>query len=164
MSYFPIAMASVPPQRPTSLARSMEDRKLNGEMTLQEALVCTGGMKPMCVDRPTIVHKAIGCVVVGDLPAKDEIVDIAKKRLQFLEVLIDWEGDLDLKELETLFFQQLYQDLPEPIKPKGAYIVPYTTQLELLEKGNRKWDIIKHIHFRPQFYYHGHGRGKTAGN
>ena len=54
---------------------------------------------------------------------------------------------MDLKELKTLFFQQRYQDLPESIKPTGANIVPYAMQLVLLEKGNKKWDIIKHIRF-----------------
>ena len=89
ISYLPIAMASIPPQRPISSAQSMDDKNLDGEMTFQEAFVCTDGMKLMCVDRPIIVHKPIGCVVVGDLPATDEIVDSIKKRLQFLEVLID---------------------------------------------------------------------------
>ncbi|CAE7615960.1 unnamed protein product [Symbiodinium sp. CCMP2592] len=140
-------MASLPPQRSVSLAQSMNEATLDGTTTWEEAIGITDGMKIMTLDKPLVVNKPIGAIKIGDLPAKDEIVDSMNKKVQFLEVLMDYEGDLDLKIIETLFKQQRYSDLPEPIKMKGNNLHPYTMQLFLLPKGANKWDIVKHVRF-----------------
>ena len=44
-----------------------------------------------------------GCITVGDLPAKNEITDKLKKKVQILDVLMSWEGELDFKKIEELF-------------------------------------------------------------
>ncbi|CAE6965865.1 unnamed protein product, partial [Symbiodinium natans] len=142
-------MASVPPQRPISLAQSLhEDHDiLDGPLTFEEAIANTEGMKVIFLDRAMVVHKPVGSVQIGDLPAKDEIQDSVKKRVQFLDVVLDYEGDLDLKEIETMFLQQRYQDLPAPIKMKGNNVLPYSMQLFILKTGDRKWNIVKHVRF-----------------
>ena len=57
------------------------------------------------------------------------------------------EGDFDLKHIETLFLQQRYQDLPEPIKMNGNNLTPYTMQLFMLQSEDKTWNIVKHIRF-----------------
>ena len=140
-------MASAPPTRPVSLAQSIDDSNLDGAVTWDEAVANTDGMKILVLDKPMVVNKPPGQITIGSLPAKDEIVDCMKRKTQFLDVLLGYEGDIDLKQVETLFLQQRYQDFPEPIRVKGNNVTPYTMQLFIVPKGDRKWDIVKHIRF-----------------
>ena len=140
-------MASAPPTRPVSLAQSIDDSNLDGAVTWDEAVANTDGMKILFLDKPMVVNKPPGQITIGSLPAKDEIVDCMKQKTQFLDVLLGYEGDIDLKQVETLFLQQRYQDFPEPIRVKGNNVTPYTMQLFIVPKGDRKWDIVKHIRF-----------------
>ena len=140
-------MASLPPQRPVSLAQSMNESNLDGTVTWEEAIGITDGMKIMTLDKPLVVNKPVGAIKIGDLPARDEIVDSMNKKVQFVDALMDYEGDLDLKIIEAMFKQQRYSDLPEPIKMKGNNLRPYTMQLFLLPKGANKWDLVKNVSF-----------------
>ena len=94
-----------------------------------------------------VVNKPVGFVKVGDLPARDEIDDGIKKKIQFLDVLLEYEGAIDLKEVETMFLQQRYEDLPPPIKVPGNKVTPFTMQLVVLPLAEGKWNIVKHIRF-----------------
>ena len=79
----------------------------------------TRSMKLVPLDKATIVHKEPGAVKLSDLPAKMEGADGSiKKNHRFLNVIVGWEGTLDLKNIETLFLQQRYADLPPPISMK----------------------------------------------
>ena len=64
------------------------------------------------------------------------------KKVQFLDVIVDFEGDLDLKQLKTLFLQQRYQEFPAPIRMVGENIIHYTMQRFMIKKTERKWDIV----------------------
>ncbi|CAE7600997.1 unnamed protein product, partial [Symbiodinium sp. CCMP2456] len=86
-------------------------------------------------------------VKVGDLPARDEIDDGIKNKVQILDVLLEYEGAIDLKEVETMFLQQRYEDLPPPIKVPGNNVTPFTMQLVVLPLAEGKWNIVKHIRF-----------------
>ena len=61
-------------------------------------------------------------------------------KVQFLDVLLEYGGTIDLKEVETLFLQQRYEDLPHPIKVPGRNMAPFTMHVA---EGN--WNIVKHI-------------------
>ena len=78
------------------------------------------------------MNKPVGFVKIGDLPARDEIDDGIKKKVQFLDVFLEYEGTIDSKEVETLFLQQRYEDLPHPIKVPGKNMAPFTMQLVVL--------------------------------
>ena len=75
-------MASALPQRPVSLAQSLHENDdiLDGAITFEEAISNTEGLKVIFLEKPMIVHKSIGSVKIGDLPAKDEIVDSSNKK------------------------------------------------------------------------------------
>ena len=94
-----------------------------------------------------VVNKPVGFVKVGDLPARDEIDDGIKKKIQFFDVLLEYEGAIDLNEVETMFLQQRYEDLPPPIKVPGNNVTPFTMQLVVLPLAEGKWNIVKHIRF-----------------
>ena len=133
-----------------SLAQSLHENKdiLDGAITFEEAISNTEGLKVIFLEKPMIVHKPIGSVKIGDLPAKDEIVDSSEKKIQFLDIIMNHEGDFDLKtHRKHCFLQQRYQDLPEPIKMKGNNLTPYTMQLFMLQSEDKTWNIVKHIRF-----------------
>ena len=140
-------MASAAPRRPISLAQSFDETNLDGNITWDEAITNTDGMKVVGLERPMVVNKPVGFVKVGDLPARDEIDDGIKKKIQFLDVLLEYEGAIDLKEVETMFLQQRYEDLPPPIKVPGNNVTPFTMQLVVLPLAEGKWNIVKHIRF-----------------
>ena len=73
------------------------------------------------MEKPLIVHKEAGTGKVGDLPAKDELDDSGKKKLQLLDVIMNHKGKFDFKEIEKLFLQQRYADLPDPL---GGFDIP----------------------------------------
>ncbi|CAE7625476.1 unnamed protein product, partial [Symbiodinium pilosum] len=50
-------------------------------------------------------------------------------------------------EVETKFLQQRYDDLPHPIKVQGNNLSPFTMQVIVLPRGDKKMDIIKHVKF-----------------
>ncbi|CAJ1407976.1 unnamed protein product [Effrenium voratum] len=116
-------------------------------MTFDKAVAHADGMKLVPLDKPMIVHKEHGVVKLSDLPAKMEITDGSiKEKHHFLDVIADWEGTLDFKNIETLFLQQRYADLPPPLlSMKGQHQAPYTMQLIILPKPGGKHDIIKRI-------------------
>ena len=62
-------------------------------------------------------------------------------------MLLEYEGAIDLKEVETMFLQQRYEDLPPPIKVPGNKVTPFTMQLVVLPLAEGKWNIVKHIRF-----------------
>ncbi|CAE7356601.1 unnamed protein product, partial [Symbiodinium sp. CCMP2456] len=141
-------MASETPRRPVSLAQSMNEGHLDGAITWEEAISNTDGLKVLQLDRPMIVHKDVGCVKVGDLPAQDEITaDSIKKKVQFLDIMLDYEGEIDFKHIETLFLQQRYADLPSPIRVNSRVETPYNMQLFILPADSGKHHIVKHIKF-----------------
>ena len=76
-------MASVAPRRPISLAQSLDETNLDGNITWDEAITNTDGMKVVGLERPMVVNKPVGFVKVGDLPARDEIDDGIKKKYNF---------------------------------------------------------------------------------
>ena len=63
-------MASVPPHRAESLARSFDNANLDGNCTLEEAIAHTDGMKILYLEKPMVVNKEPGSIKLGDLPAK----------------------------------------------------------------------------------------------
>ena len=140
-------MASNPPQRPISLAQSIDEANLDGQVTPDEAIANTDGLKLIQIEKPIIVNKPLGAVEPGDLPAKDEIDDSLKKNIQFLDVIMGHEGEFNLKEIETLFLQQRYADLPAPLGRKGSNQTPYNMQLGILPQGSGIRHIIKHVKF-----------------
>ena len=142
-------MASTLPQRPVSLAQSLNEDEdiLDGAITFEEAISNTEGLKVIFLERPMIVHKPIGSVKIGDLPTKDEIVDSLNKKVQFLDIILNHKGDFKLKHIEALFLRQRYQDLPEPIKMKGNNVTPCSMQLFMLQSEDKTWNIVKHIRF-----------------
>ena len=140
-------MASNPPQRSISLAQSVDDRNLDGSVTFEEAIANTEGLKTLQLEKPIIVHKPVGNIKVADLPAKDEIHDNGKKKLQFLDVIMGHKGAFNFKEIETLFLQQRYADLPEPLGMKGRNLTPFNMQLFILPQGPETYHIVKHIKF-----------------
>ena len=111
----------------------MNEELLDGRCTVDEALANTEGMKLLQLEKPIIAHKEVGNIKRADLPAKMEITDSVRKKVQFLDIIHDFEGDLDLKVIEQLFLQQRYAELPPPICVKGDNQVPF--------------NIIKHIKF-----------------
>ncbi|CAE7658476.1 unnamed protein product [Symbiodinium sp. KB8] len=113
----------------------MHNDALDGAITFDEAISHTDGLKLVRLEKPIVVHKEPGCITVGDLPAKDEITDEVKKKVQFLDVLMNWEGVLDFKKIEELFFQQRYSDLPHPIRMNGRNETPYDMQVFIVSKG-----------------------------
>ncbi|CAE7825455.1 unnamed protein product, partial [Symbiodinium necroappetens] len=126
----------------------MNEGHLDGAITWEEAISNTDGLKVLQLDRPMIVHKDVGCVKVGDLPAQDEITaDSIKKKVQFLDIMLDYEGEIDLKHIETLFLQQRYADLPSPIRVNSRVETPYNMQLFILPADSGKHHIVKHIKF-----------------
>ena len=70
-----------------------------------------------------------------------------KKKMQFLGIILNHDGDFGLKRIETLFLQQRYQDLSEPIKMKGNDLTPCTMQLFMLQSEDKTWNIVKHVRF-----------------
>ena len=136
-------MASEAPRRPISLAQSIDEANLDGQITLDEAIGNTDGMKL----QPLIVHKEAGAVKVGDLPAKDELDDSGKKKLQFLDVIMNHKGNFDFKEIEKLFLQQRYADLPEPLGMQGSCLTLYNMQLFIIPNGPDEYHIVKHVKF-----------------
>ena len=86
-------MASVAPHRSISLAVSVDETNLDGNITGDEPIANTGSMKVMGLERPMMVNK--GFVKIGDLPARDGIDDGIKKKVQFLDVLLEYEGTID---------------------------------------------------------------------
>ena len=113
-------MATEAPRRPISLAQSIDEENLDGEITLDEAIADTDCMKLQFLEKPLIVHKKAGAVKVGEFPAKDELDDSGKKKLQFLDVIMNHKGKFDFKEIEKPFLQQRYADLPDPLGMKGS--------------------------------------------
>ena len=93
------------------------------------------------------MNKEPGSIKFGDLPAKMTIDEGLRKKVQFIEVVADHEGPIDLKHIETLFLQQRYADLPPPISMKGNFQAPYNMQLFIIPKDGGKSDIIKRIKF-----------------
>ena len=73
-------MASAPPTRPMSLAQSIDDSNLDGAVTCDEAVTNTDGMKILILVKPLVVNKPPGHIIIGSLPAKDEIVDCMKRK------------------------------------------------------------------------------------
>ena len=67
-------MASVPPQRAESLARSFDNANLD-----------------LYLEKPMVVNKEPGSIKLGDLPAKMEITNSVNKKTQFLDVIVDHE-------------------------------------------------------------------------
>ena len=116
-------------------------------MTFHEAIANTEGLKIVQLEKPIIVHQPVGNVQVGDLPAKDEIHENGKKKLQFLDVIMNCKGTFNFKEIEKLFLQQRYADLPAPLGMKGNNRTPYNMQLFILEQGHETYHIVKHIKF-----------------
>ncbi|CAE7335505.1 unnamed protein product [Symbiodinium pilosum] len=116
-------------------------------MTFDEAIGNTEGLKIVQLEKPIIVHQPVGNVQVGDLPAKDEIHENGKKKLQFLDVIMNYKGTFNFKEIEKLFLQQRYADLPAPLGMKGNNRTPYNMQLFILEQGHETYHIVKHIKF-----------------
>ena len=51
-----------------------------------------------------VVNKEPGSIRLGDLPAEMEITDSVKKKTQFLHVIVDHEGPIDLNAVETLTY------------------------------------------------------------
>ena len=143
-------MASALPQQPLSLAPSLHENEdiLDGAITFEEAISNTAGLKVIFLEKPMIVHKPIGSVKIGDLPAKDEIVDSMKKKIQFLDSIPNHEGDFDVKHIEALSLQQIYQDLPDTIKTKGNNLTPYIMQLFMLQSEDKTWHIVKHVYWQ----------------
>ncbi|CAE7212285.1 unnamed protein product [Symbiodinium sp. CCMP2592] len=125
-------MASALPQRPISLAQSLHEDTLDGAITLEETISNTEGLKVIFLEKPMIVHKPVGSVKIGDLPARDEIVDALKKKIQFLDVILNHK---DIK---------IY---PEPLKMKGNNLTPYTMQVFMLQSEDKTWNIVKHVRF-----------------
>ena len=119
----------------------------DGAMTFDEAIGNTEGLKIVQLEKPIIVHQPVGNVQVGDLPAKDEIHENGKKKLQFLDVIMNYKGTFNFKEIEKLFLQQRYADLPAPLGMKGNNRTPYNMQLFILEQGHETYHIVKHIKF-----------------
>ena len=75
-------MASVAPRRPISLAQSFDETNLDGNITWDEAITNADGIKVVGLERPMVFNKPVGFVKVGDLPARDEIDDGIKKKIQ----------------------------------------------------------------------------------
>ena len=126
----------------------MNEGHLDGAITWEGAISNTDGLKVLQLVRPMIVHKDVGCEKVGDLPAQDEITaDSIKKKVQFLDIMLDYEGEIDLKHIETLFLQQRYADLPSPIRVNSRVETPYNMQLFILPADSGKHHIVKHIKF-----------------
>ena len=91
-------MASLPPQRPVPLAQFIDENNLDDMVTRHEPIGITDSMKLMTLKKPLVVNKPNGATKIGDLPDKDEIVDSMNKKIQFLDVLMDDEGYLDLRK------------------------------------------------------------------
>ena len=71
-----------------------------------------------------------------EIPARGEIIHEVKKKVQFLNVLMDWEGELNLKKVEELFVQQRYADLPHPIRVSCGNHTPYDMQVLVVPEGS----------------------------
>ncbi|CAE7362365.1 unnamed protein product [Symbiodinium sp. CCMP2592] len=140
-------MASSIPSRPVSLAQNEHSGSLDGSMTFEEAMANTDGLKVITLEKPMIVHKEPGFVSIGDLPAVNNLTDVLKKKTQFLDVIMGYEGPIDFKSLEQLFLQQRYADLPDPIRNKGRVEVAYNMQLVIVPCDDSKHHIIKHVKF-----------------
>ena len=139
-------MASVPPTRPASLATAMDLDDVMDQTTFEEALFNTEGMKIAYIDVPIVAHKPVGTSAVTDLPATENLsVNGTRKRNQWLEVVPNQQTNFDFKQLETLFLQQRYIDLLEPIKPKVDPKVPYSMQIFVLPTGVSTKTVVKHF-------------------
>ena len=143
-------MASQPPQRAMSLAQSIDEGNLDGSVTWDETISSTEGMKVVFMEKPVVVNKEPGHIQIGNLPARDTILSsdgrATKKKLQFLDVILGHEGEINLPLLEQMFLQGRCDDLPAPIKMKGENITPYTMQV-FISKKESTHDIVKHVRF-----------------
>ena len=136
----------MPPSRPASLATAMELDGVLDVTTLQEALANTEGMKMVWVETPIVVNKETGSTVVTDLPATENLnTNGGKKKNQWLEIIPNHAGALDFSALESLFLQQRYADLPEPVKIKADPRVPYTMQLFIIAGDAGTKTLVKHF-------------------
>ncbi|CAE8598483.1 unnamed protein product, partial [Polarella glacialis] len=134
-------MASSLPKRVPSLAQDIDEANLDGSTTFLEAIGNTDGMKLVIFEKPVIVNKPPGDLKIRDLPARLTIGRTSqKKKLQFLDVILNYKEPLDLPTIEDLFLQQRYADMPEPIKMKGGGILPYTMQLFIIPNGEGSVD------------------------
>lgn len=141
-------MASQPAERIQSLAQVVDEENLDGKLTFEEALCCVDGMKLVTQTRPIVVNKPAGTCTIADMPVKGMLSsEGTKKRSQFLDVIMDYKGALDLKLIEDMFVQQRYADLPAPISLKSTSMAPYTTQLFILPNNKGTNDIVKHVRF-----------------
>ena len=71
-----------------------------------------------------------------------------KSTTHLIDLVVDYEGDIDLNECESLMSQNTYNSLPDPIKPKAPVDQPYYMQLNIRTKENNKHDIIKWYTFQ----------------
>eukprot|EP00973_Karenia_brevis_P089485 12397993-Karenia_brevis.AAC.1 len=112
-------MASEVPTRVETLAQSIDGANRDGAMTWEEAISLTEGLKFVWLEKPIVVHKEPGTTKIGDLPARIIGEPGGRKKLQFLDVIHDYQGIIDYREIEKLFMQQRYAELPDTIRMKG---------------------------------------------
>ncbi len=100
-------MASQPAPKVQCLAQVVDEENLDAKLTFEEALCCTDGMRLVSQAKPLVVNKPVGSCKIADLPAKGMLSETSsKKRAQFLDVIMDFGGELDLQLIEQLFTQQ----------------------------------------------------------
>ena len=124
----------------------------DGALTWDEAAALTENMKAVVTPKPSITRRPPGDLKVADLPLR--FLGEGKKN-QWVDVLIDWEGDIDLDRLEEFFLQQRYSDMPDPIKIKGECKYPYAMQVVILQQDDGKSTVLKHFKLEADSKIHG---------
>ena len=132
---------------PETLAQGFEidvETKLTFDMACKIVLG-HGKIQKLTVPQSTPIDSPSGATTFLSLPLK-QTDHRATKISHLVEVIKDYEGELNYEEILAHMKQGNYGQLPEPVKPKKPIVIGYVMDLCFL-KTEKGVDILKHYVF-----------------
>ena len=131
---------------PQSLAESLGVER-DAKVTYTTACCLVAGLaKTQKLSAPEVFDRAVGATNPLDLPMK-QFDSRAAKVVHMVDVIKDYEGDIDKEAVKDLMLQNNLADLPTPLCPKAECVIPFTMDVCIIPAPDGKRDIYKHFVF-----------------
>ena len=131
---------------PQSLAESL-GVEWDTKVTYTTACCLVAGLaKTQKLSAPEVFDRAVGATNLLDLPMK-QFDSRASKVVHMVDVIKDYEGDIDKEAVKDLMLQNNLADLPAPLCPKAECVIPFTMDVCLIPAPDGKLDVYKHFVF-----------------
>ena len=131
---------------PQSLAESL-GVEWDTKVTYTTACCLVAGLaKTQKLSAPEVFDRAVGATNLLDLPMK-QFDSRASKVVHMVDVIKDYEGDIDKEAVKDLVLQNNLADLPTPLCPKAECVIPFTMDVCITPAPDGKRDVYKHFVF-----------------